>query len=145
MIVTTGRFPNLALSNAGNALNRGFEASARWRPMRRLQFNNGYAYLRSTNLAPYIPGHKWNSSVEIDAGRAYLHLGSTTVGRRWADARRTAQLGGYTTATMKCTVPVKSRQSLFVMLDNLLDRRYEVLPGYPMPGVNLAAGISLEF
>lgn len=145
MIVTTGRFPNLALSNAGNALNRGFEATVRWKPVRRLQFNNGYAYLRSTNLAPYIPGHKWNSSVEIDAGRAYLHLGVTTVGRRWADARRTAQLGGYTTATMKCTVPVKSRQSVFFMLDNLLDRRYEVLPDYPMPGVNLSAGISLEF
>lgn len=145
MIVTTGRFPNLALQNSGGALNRGIEVSTRWKPARRMQLSNGYAYLRSTNLAPYIPGHKWNAAVDIDAGKAFLHLGATTTGKRWTTSARTAQLGGYTYATLKCTVPVGRRQSYFVMLDNLLNRRYEVVPGYPMPGLNVAGGFSLEF
>jgi outer membrane cobalamin receptor len=110
-----------------------------------MQVTNGYAYLRSTNLAPYIPGHKWNASIDYDAGKAYLHVGATTVGRRWSNTGRTAQLGGYTSATLKCTVPVSKRQTLFVMLDNLLDHRYEVVPGYPMPGLNASGGFSLEF
>jgi len=42
-------------------------------------------------------------------------------------------------------VPVGRRQSYFVMLDNLLNRRYEIVPGYPMPGLNVAGGFSLEF
>jgi outer membrane cobalamin receptor len=145
MIITTGRFPNLALQNSGRALNRGFEVSARWKPVRRMQITNGYAYLRSTNLSPYIPAHKWNASVDYDAGRAYLHLGATTVGRRWANTGRTAQLGGYSLAILKCTVPVKRRQSFFVMVENLLDHKYEVVPGYPMPGLNAAGGFSLVF
>ena len=145
MIVTTGRFPNLALRNAGSALNRGLEVSTRWRPVRRMQVSNGYAYLRSTNLSPYIPGHKWNASIDYDAGKAYIHAGATTVGKRWSNAGKTAQLGGYTLVTLKCTVPVSRRQTLFVMLDNLLDHRYEVVPGYPMPGLNAAGGFSLEF
>jgi iron complex outermembrane recepter protein len=145
MIVTTGRFPNLALRNMGSALNRGLEVSTRWKPVRRMQVSNGYAYLRSTNLSPYIPGHKWNVSIDYDAGKAYIHAGATTVGKRWSNAGKTAQLGGYTLATVKCTVPVSRRQTLFVMLDNLLDQRYEVVPGYPMPGLNAAGGFSLEF
>ncbi|MCL6545274.1 MAG: TonB-dependent receptor [Bryobacteraceae bacterium] len=145
LIITTGRFPNIALKNFGAAINKGLEFTARYRPARRVQFNNGYAYLRSTNLAPFLPVHKWNSSVDIDAGRAFLHLGAVTVGKRWANAARTYKLGGYTSAVMKITAPVARRHSVFVMVDNLFDRRYEVIPNYPMPAINAAAGVNLEF
>jgi len=145
LIVTTGRFPNLALRNTGGAINRGLEFNARYRPARRVQFNNGYAYLRSTNMAPYLPSHKWNSSVDIDAGRAFIHVGAMTAGKRWANTVRTAKLGGYTSATVKVTAPLARRHSVFVMVDNLLNRRYEVIPGYIMPGINAAGGVNLEF
>ncbi|MCC7175661.1 MAG: TonB-dependent receptor [Bryobacterales bacterium] len=145
MIVTTGRFPNLALRNSGVALNRGVETTVRWRPLPRVQLTNGYAYLRSTNLAPYIPAHKWNFAADLDAGKAYLRAGVTAVGERWANAARTARMGSYSTVSLKGTLPVGRGRSFFVMLDNLLDRRYEVVPGYPMPGVNAAGGFTLEF
>lgn len=145
MIVTTGRYPNLALRNTGRALNRGFEVTSRWKPARRVQWNNSYAYLRSTNLAPYIPAHKWNTSFDIAAGGAHVYLGASTVGKRWANTARTAKLGGYTTANVKLTAPAGKGRQLFVMLDNLFNKRYEVVTGYPMPGVNAAAGFTLEF
>lgn len=145
LIVTTGRFPNIALRNFGAAINRGVEVDTRYRLLRRVQFNNAYAYLRSTNMAPFLPAHKWNSSLDIDAGRAFIHLGAVTVGKRWANAARTSQLGGYTSAVLKLTAPVARRHSVFVMADNLFNRRYEVIPNYPMPGINAAAGVNLEF
>jgi outer membrane receptor protein involved in Fe transport len=145
LIVTTGRFPNLNLQNTGHALNRGWEGSVRWRPQKRVALQSGYAYLRSTNLAPYVPAHKWNYAVELDAGRVFVHVGGMTVGRRWADAGRTRELPGYTLATLRFTVPVKRHWNLFGMLDNLLDRRYEVVNGYPMPGVNATGGFSFSF
>jgi hypothetical protein len=30
-------------------------------------------------------------------------------------------------------------------VDNLLDRRYEVLPGYVMPRINAAGGMTIQF
>ena len=33
----------------------------------------------------------------------------------------------------------------FVSVDNLLDKRYEVLAGYPMPGINASAGLMVTF
>ncbi len=145
LIVTTGRFPNLRLQNSGAALNRGWEGTVRWRPARRIHFNSGYAYLRSTNLAPYIPQQKWNSSMDLDAGGVFFHFGTSVVGRRWADAARARQLGGYTVGTAKCTVPLRGNLNVFVMVDNLFDHRYEVLSGYPMPGINTIGGMSLRF
>jgi outer membrane receptor protein involved in Fe transport len=145
MIVTTGRYPNLQLLNMGRALNRGLEANVRWQPARRLGFNSGYAYLRSTNLGPYIPRHKLNYSVDWDLRRAFVHLGGMTVGPRWANTSRTSQLGGYTLATLKFTVPAGKNLSVSVFADNLLDRRYEVVTGYPMPGINAMGGIDLRF
>ena len=145
LITTTGRFPNLKLANLGRSVNRGIEANVRWQPARRLGFNSGYAYLHSTNLGPYIPQHKLNYAMDLDFGRAFVHLGGMTVGHRWADAGRTSQLGGFTLATLKFTVPVRENLSLFTLVDNLFDRRYEVVTGYPMPGLNAMGGIDIRF
>lgn len=145
MIVTLGRFPNLRLENAGRALHRGLEGVARWTPRPGLRWSAGYAWLRSTNLPPLVPRHKWNYSVDWDAGRLFLHLGGMSVGRRWADSSRVRQLGPYTLAMLKCSVPLSRGWSAQLTLDNLLSRRYEVLPGYPMPGINALAGLSVQF
>jgi outer membrane cobalamin receptor len=54
-------------------------------------------------------------------------------------------VGGYTIAYFKCTAPVGEHTSLFVTVDNLLNRRYEVISGYVMPGTNAAGGFDLKF
>jgi len=145
VIVTLGRFPNLRTANTGRGLNRGLEGLIRWTARPGLEFKTGYAWLRSTNLAPLVPAHKWNSAVEWEAGGAFLHLGGLSVGRRWADLTRNRLLGGYTLATLRCSVPVRRDWSVHVTVDNLLNRRYEVLPGYPMPSINALAGMSFQF
>jgi outer membrane cobalamin receptor len=53
-------------------------------------------------------------------------------------------VGQYTLANIKCTAPVGKHASLFVTVDNLFNRRYEVLAGYRMPGTNAAGGIDLR-
>jgi outer membrane cobalamin receptor len=145
LIVTTGRWPNLSLANTGHAINKGLEVNGRWQVLRRVSLNSGYAFLHSTNLAPYSPRNKLVYSLDVDAGRAFVFLGGTTVGRTWADASHTAQVASYTVLNVKCIVPVGRRLSVFGMLDNLFNRHYEVLSGYPMPGINAAGGLNLRF
>jgi len=145
LIITTGLFPNLKMENTGHALNRGLEINGRWQPTRRWSLNAGYAYLRSTNLAPYVPSHKLNYSLDVNAGRFFLTLGGTSVGRTWADAAKSRQLGEYTVVTFRCTASLWKHTSAFVTLDNLLNRRYEVIAGYPMPGTNAMGGLNFKF
>ncbi|MCL5746538.1 MAG: TonB-dependent receptor [Acidobacteria bacterium] len=145
LIVTAGRYPNLALSNTGAALNRGIELTGRWRASRRVALQSGYAYLRSTNLAPYVPANKFNYGADIDAGKLFINFGGMIVGERWSDTRHSGKLAGYHLGELKVTVPVGERWRVFTLVDNLFDRRYSVVPGYPMPGINAMGGLSASF
>lgn len=145
LIVTTGYYPRLVSQNTGAALNRGVEATGRWRPSWRLAIQSGYAYLRSTNLAPYVPSNKLTYGADINAGRVFVYFGGMVVGERWADTRHAARLAGYHLGELKLTAPLGARWRVFTLVDNLFDRAYSVVPGYPMPGVNAMGGLSLSF
>ena len=68
-----------------------------------------------------------------------------SAGRRWSDAGRTRHLGSYTLVTLQSSCRINRAVSVFTMLDNVLNAKYEVLPGYPMPGTNAIGGFSLSF
>ncbi len=145
LIVTTGRYPNIMLQNMGRAANRGFELNGRWQPSRRWSLSTGYALLRSTNLAPYVPQNKINYSFDLMVKSTALSLGGVSVGQTWADPGRTASLGAYTVLTLKWLAPISNRISLSLMLDNLLNQDYQVIAGYTMPGINAMAGVHFRF
>jgi outer membrane cobalamin receptor len=144
LIVTTGRYPNMKLENIGRASNRGLEANARLRVSRHVSFSSGYAYLSSTNLAPYVPQNKLNYSLDADLKHAFVSIGGSTVGRTWANTARTQQLSGHTAMTLKCTIPAGKHWSFFAMVDNLLDREYQEIAGYPMPGTSATGGFKIK-
>lgn len=145
LIVTTGRYPSMKLLNTGGALNRGLETTVRWRAHRRVALQSGYAYLRSTNLAPFLPANKWNYSIDFDAGRAFVTFGGMAVGERWKDAQHSGKMDAYTLGTLKVTLPVTRNWRLFTLVDNLWNQSYQVIPGYPMPGINAMGGFTLSF
>jgi outer membrane cobalamin receptor len=145
LIVTPGYYPNLRLLNTGAALNRGIETTARWRVHKRVAVQSGYAYLRSTNLAPYVPAQKFNYGIDVDAGRALLYFGGMSVGARWADSQHSGKLEAYTLGSLKMTVPLNRQWHLTAMVDNLFNQSYQVVTGYPMPGINAAGGFTVSF
>ena len=144
-IIATGHWPNMLVVNQGDSNNRGVEANVRWHLRRRVSTSAGYAFLNSSNIAPLIPQHKANAAVDVDLKRAFLHVGVQAIGRRYGTQSHTTQLGGYTLGSFKLSVPIRRNYDLFVMVDNLLNHRHEILPGYPMPGVNAAAGFTIRF
>jgi outer membrane cobalamin receptor len=145
LIVSTGRYPNLKLENIGVAYNRGMDANLRWQVHQRASFRTGYAYLSSTNMAPYAPQNKLNYSLDLSVGKAFISVGGMTVGRTWVNSSHSSQLAGYTTATMHGIFPIGRHWSLLFTIDNLLNRSYQVLDGYPMPGINAALGFTVRF
>jgi len=145
LVVTAGRYPNLQLLNSGAALNRGIETTARWRAHRRITVQSGYAYLRSTNLALYVPGQKFNYGIDVDAGRASIYFGGMSVGQRWGNAQHSLRLAPYTLSSLRMTAPLSRRWRLAAGADNLFNRNYQVVAGYPMPGINGSGGFTLSF
>jgi iron complex outermembrane receptor protein len=149
-IVTLGSYPNMQMLNGGKAINKGVEAKLRWSGIgsaarRRLSLTTGYAYLASTNIAPLVPANKATLGLDLDMKRAFLHMDVQAIGKRYTDTTHTTQLGGYTATSLKLSIPVRRNLNLFATADNLLNHRYQVLTGYPMPGINGAGGFVLHF
>jgi iron complex outermembrane receptor protein len=144
-IETLGSYPNVQRLNGGQAINKGVETNLRWAVHRRLSATGGYAYLRSTNLAALVPGNKANLALDADLKRAFLHVSVQAVGKRYTTTTHTVQLGGYTEASMKLSVPIHKKLNFFGTADNLLNHNYQVITGYPMPGINGAGGFVLHF
>jgi iron complex outermembrane receptor protein/vitamin B12 transporter len=149
-IVTLGNYPNMQMLNSGKAMNKGVEARLRWSGIgpvahRRLSVTTGYAYLDSTNIAPLVPANKATLGLDLDMKRAFLHVDVQAIGKRYTDTTHTTQLGGYTASGLKLSVPVRRNLNFFATADNLFNHRYQVLTGYPMPGINGAGGFVLHF
>lgn len=144
-IVTLGRFPNLRLENSGRAILRGVEVQSQWRASRAWMVSAGKGVLRSAQIAPLIPANKFNGALHYQHSRFSASLSAMVAGRRYANAARTATLGGYPLLTLQGSWKASRRATVFALVDNLLNRRYEILPGYVMPGVNAAGGVTLHF
>lgn len=144
-ILTLGRFPNLRLDNSGRAILRGVDLQSQWRPSRAWMLSAGLGILRSGQIAPLLPANKFNGAIHYSSGRFSSSLSAMIVGRRYANAARTATLGGYPLLTLQTGWKASRRVSVFALVDNLLDHRYELLPGYVMPRINAAGGLTLHF
>ncbi|MGA2186477.1 MAG: TonB-dependent receptor [Bryobacteraceae bacterium] len=145
LIVSLGNWPNMTTLNAGNAINRGVEFSSEWMPWRHIRVRGGYNYISSTNLAPYVPANKFNYSVEIPMHRLTADFSGISAGQRYTDTTHPSYLGEYTDATLRLSYPLGERTTVFALVDNLFNRRYQLIPGYPMPGINAAGGFTLKF
>ena len=145
LIVSLGDWPDMTTLNAGNAINRGVEFSSEWMPWGHVRVRVGYNYITSTNLAPYVPANKFNYSVEIPVRHLTADFSGISAGQRFTDTTHTSYLGAYTDATLRLSYPLGERATVFALVDNLFNRRYQFLPGYPMPGINAAGGFTLRF
>ena len=126
-------------------MNKGFEINGRWQPARVVSLTVGYGYLHSTNPAPYVPDHKLNYSLDLNAGRIFLSLSGIFVDKTWGDIGKSLPLDEYSLMTFKWTVPLKKHISMFATVDNLLNHGYQVIAGYPMPGINVNGGLRFKF
>ena len=145
LIVSLGNWPNMTTLNAGNALNRGVEFNSECLLPRHIRIQGGYGYVRSTNLAPYVPADKFNYSIEAPLRRLTADFSGISVSRRYTDMTHTSYMGTYTDAALRLSYPLTERTSVFALVDNLFNRRYEFLPGYPMPGINASGGFTVKF
>ncbi|MDR0765667.1 MAG: TonB-dependent receptor [Odoribacteraceae bacterium] len=142
MIVTNrANWPPVTL-NAGRFKYSGVELSARWSPVQGLRVDGNYSYLHAKTPVTYAPGQqvkllasyrlsRWNFGVN------YHHASdiySTAVTREH-----------FNTLDARVAFRLFPRLLVFVRGENLTDASYEIMEGYPMPGVTATCGIHFDF
>ncbi len=138
--------------NVGKASILGVEAGASWRATSRLttKANVTYQNARDISGSPTSDGKRLllrpdvlaSAGATYQAGPASLGLNLHYTGRRAADAANTTFLDGALVTDLHFEVPFGKRVTAALQVQNLFDARYEMQPGYPLPGRTIALRLS---
>jgi len=119
--------------NSGAVTNRGVELAARLYASRSLSFYGNYSYLDSDAALLYNARHTLNGGLRWQYQDIRL---SANLGHVADLVNRESPLSrvSYTVVDLGAEIELLQNVDVFGRLENLLDEKYEMDAGYPMPG-----------
>jgi outer membrane receptor protein involved in Fe transport len=141
--------------NLSRAVVRGLELAASWRPLGGWELNGSYSYAPSRfdfrgnhNPMPYRPAHLGRLEVAGVAGPLRSALEARLTGRRYPNVAGTNALEGYVltdwSLEWRRDLAGDAWLGLELRLENLLDRDYDVVFGFPGAGRGLRLSLRYE-
>jgi iron complex outermembrane receptor protein len=140
IILTSGSYPNLVLSNSGSFTHRGIEVSAKTAFEPGMAFDATYTYLYAGEQTNANPKHKFYLGATYEHAPFRLNCGIQSVADLYGADRSKYLLSDYTLMNARVTMEISSGVSAYVAGENLLNRDYQILYDYPMPGRTIFVG-----
>jgi outer membrane cobalamin receptor len=140
--------------NVDRTLSSGIELNAGLKPLNDVVFiNYNYTYLsavdqKTHNILPYRPRHTGNLSLILSWMGFKLELQSQSVSSTYADADNKQKLDPYTIYNLifSARLPLKPVEPrLSVQVNNLQDRRHQIIQNYPLPGREVRLNLGVAF
>jgi iron complex outermembrane receptor protein len=136
--------------NTDYYIARGVEASVRAEPLDRLELFAGGAYTDTVpNRVPDAPRWSLSAGVGYRIDRWKFGLDAQFVDDRFVQNPRFApvgtKVGDYYLINVHVGYFVLEKSELYLAIENLTNKQYEFLPGYPMPGTNWMLGTHITF
>lgn len=123
--------------NVDRATTSGLEFAATAKLSTRITLRTGYTYLEATDDVTHTrlirrPRHTWDADAEVQVTKKWLiGTGVYLVTDRVDGLYAPAPLAGYTTLRLYSSYALRPDLILKLRAENLLDRKYEEVAGYP--------------
>jgi vitamin B12 transporter len=129
----------------------GIELENRLHISNNFDLNVNYAYLMARDkdthkYLVYQPKNKLNACLKFhDYNGLVVELKGQFTGQRFDDEFNNTKVKNFYVFGVSVSKKFKSGITCFGYIDNLLNRKYQVQKGYPMPGFSFTGGIKAEF
>lgn len=130
--------------NVGSFENSGVELSADWQALPTLKFNANYSYLHMGTVYTGAPVHKAYLSGTWTPGRFSANLGLMGIKDLYLSTGENAVKSSYLDLKCRLSYRIADWISVFVRGENLLNRKYETLLGFPEPGITVLGGVAIN-
>ena len=132
--------------NTGAFTNKGIEFTTNYHPLNNLNFSLNYTYLNTSQAFKYAPKNEINfhgfynlKPVSFMLYLKYVNGLNNYIGK---DEVTTIN---YTLLNLKVSWQATGWLNVFLEGNNLLDTKYQIDRDYPMPGINVLAGVELRY
>lgn len=131
--------------NTGAFRNRGLESQVRYNPSERFHLVFNYNFLDVSDNVLFAPKHHLN----MQASKKFRKLAITPFVQQIFGLNNSPESEDntidYTLLNVNLSYQVLEEVKCYVLAKNLFDTAYQLENGYPMPGINVTAGINVEF
>jgi vitamin B12 transporter len=138
--------------NIGRARAEGVEAEAALKPSAKLTLRGIYTYTRardltSGNALARRPAHALTLGGDWETPLGHLALGADLrlTSASFDNSANTVRLPGGTVATLRASLPVDERLTLYARVENVFDTRRPTAAGYGALGRGAFAGLRLRY
>lgn len=138
-------------SNIDSAVIDGIEWENKIFVINNLEIDLGYTFLNAKNdethnYLIYQPKHKLDFSLKYKNINGILfELRGQLTDKRFHDSANTIKVERFLTLSLNASKKFSSGFTYFISIDNLLNKEYQIIRDYPMPGFSFTSGIKLEF
>jgi outer membrane receptor protein involved in Fe transport len=142
IILTSGAYPNLKLSNSGSFKHNGIELSAGLNPTPDLDVDLTYGFLDPGDQTNANPKHKLFLGGSYRVAPVTFTVGAQYIADLFGDDFGRESLPDYLLLNARVTSVIAGGLSAYLAAENILDRSYQILYDYPMPGRTLFLGLN---
>ncbi|MCR5842123.1 MAG: TonB-dependent receptor [Bacteroidales bacterium] len=130
--------------NVGAFANKGVEFSADFQATPTLKFNANYSYLHMDTIYTGAPVHKAYFSGTWTPGRFSANLGLMGIKDLYLSTGENAVKSSYVDLKARLAFQATDWLSVFVRGENLLNRKYATMLGFPEPGITVLGGVAIR-
>ena len=131
--------------NAGALRNAGVEAQAAWRIARDWSVDANYSFLHMENPVVAAPEHKFYVGGLFTHGRWHVSTGVQYVAGLYTQVGDSSVQEDFVLWNIRASFRILDWMSVWVRGENLLNWKYEINAGFPMPGTNVTGGLNFGF
>ena len=131
--------------NSGEIHNAGVEVQAAWRIARDWSVDANYSFLHMENPVVAAPEHKLYVGGLFTHGRWHVSTGVQYVAGLYTTVGDSPVQEDFVLWNIRASFRILDWMSVWVRGENLLNQRYEINAGFPMPGANVIGGLNFEF
>lgn len=131
--------------NTGAFRNKGLESQVNFKPTGDLGFLFSYNFADVSENVLFAPRHYVKLQMNGQLGKFQLVPFVQQVFGLRNSLVSEAESETYSLLNLQVNYQITARLRAHVLGNNLLDSNYQLENGYPMPGINMAAGINYQF
>ncbi len=143
LIRITGMFPNMAFRNTGKFTHKGLELNLTLKPVETVSLTGGYCWLDPGDQTQYNPGSKININFRYHKDDFSWKIFSQSLRDRYGSDFAQNRLDQFVIFDSRISYNINEYLTLIGKINNITDKEYQLMAGYPMPRRYFTIGFKL--